>query len=36
MNDELKRLRKEHQQLREDKLILEKAEAWFATHRNER
>ena len=34
--DEPKRLRKENQQLREDKLILEKAAAWFATHRNER
>ena len=34
--DELKRLRKENRQLREDKLILEKAAAWFATHRNER
>ena len=35
-DDELKRLRKENQRLREDKLILEKAAAWFATHRNER
>lgn len=34
--DELKRLRKENKQLREDKLILEKAAAWFATNRNER
>ena len=34
--DELKRLRKEIKQLREDKLILEKAAAWFATRRNER
>ncbi len=34
--DELKRLRKENQQLREDKLILEKAAVWFATDRNER
>ena len=28
--DKLKRLRKENKQLRTDKLILEKAEAWFA------
>ena len=34
--DELKRLRKENKQLREDKLILEKAAAWFATNRDER
>lgn len=34
--EELKRLRKEVKQLREDKLILEKAAAWFASHRNER
>lgn len=33
---ELKGLRKENKQLLEDKLILEKAAGWFATHRKER
>ena len=34
--DELKRLRKENNQLREDKLTLEEAAVWFATNCNER
>ena len=34
--DELKQLRKENRQLREDQLILEKAAAWFAIRRHER
>ena len=34
--EELKRLRKENKQLKQDQLILEKATAWFATRRNDR